>query len=289
MSSRAEPSSSAPEASAMTDSPNPAIAKAAATSPAWFQPRRTVRAPKASEFVARDLAAFIIERQLPDGTRLPIEREMLETLKVGRNTLREALRLLETRGVITVRPGRTGGPVVRRPRTHDLSEALVLLLAFESASLSDVLHARQAVEPMVARLAAKRITAEQLAAMRDTIDVMTHKAGDQVVFLEQNMLFHSLIAEASGNVVLRIVNETLKSISDGAAFGVQYSALRHRQVASVHTRILLALQKHDGDAAEAEMRAHLSDTGRYWQAKYGTLFNKPVRWHDYHKPEAARQ
>lgn len=271
----------------MADS-NPEIPKADPTAAAWFQPRRTVRAPKASEFVARDLAAFIIERQLPDGARLPIEREMLETLKVGRNTLREALRLLETRGVITIRPGRTGGPVVRRPGAQDLSEALVLLLAFESASLSDVLHARQAVEPMIARLAALRITTDQVDALQATIDVMTKKAGDQLVFLEQNMIFHSLIAEASGNVVLRIVNETLKSINDGAAFGVQYSALRHRQVAAVHARILLGLRNHDGEAAEAEMRAHLSDTGRYWQAKYGPLFNKPVRWHDYRKPEMPK-
>ena len=273
----------------MADSFNPVTPKADLAAAAWFQPRRTERAPKASEIVARDLAAFIIERQLPDGARLPIEREMLETLKVGRNTLREALRLLETRGVIIIRPGRTGGPVVRRPRTHDLSEALVLLLAFESASLSDVLHARQAVEPMIARLAATRITTEQVDALQASIDVMTQKAGDQVLFLEQNMIFHSLIAEASGNVVLRIVNETLRSINDGAAYGVQYSALRHRQVAAVHARILIGLRNQDGDMAEAEMRAHLGDTGRYWQAKYGTLFNKPVRWHEYRKPEESKK
>ena len=63
------------------------------------------------ENLARDLATYIIDRRLPEGTRLPPEREMRESLRVGKGTLREALRLLQTRGVITMRAGRGGGPV----------------------------------------------------------------------------------------------------------------------------------------------------------------------------------
>src|SRR5207248_1815276 len=89
-------------------------------------------------------------------------------LGVGRTTLREALRLLETRGVLTIRAGPKGGPVVRRPSAEDFGDALALILQFEGASLSDVIEARNALEPMLARLAAPRIDADQAVIDRLT-------------------------------------------------------------------------------------------------------------------------
>src|SRR6202044_2703439 len=76
---------------------------------------------KQSELIAQYLASYIVDSDLPPGTTLPPEREMVQSLAIGRTTLREALRLLETRGVITIRSGRHGGPVVRRPDPRDLS------------------------------------------------------------------------------------------------------------------------------------------------------------------------
>src|SRR5262245_31222726 len=83
---------------------------------------------KTSERVARELATYIIDARLPEGAVLPVEREMLETLSISRATLREALRLLESWGLVEVRPGPKGGPVVRKPRVGELSRALTLLL-----------------------------------------------------------------------------------------------------------------------------------------------------------------
>src|SRR5207248_107530 len=85
--------------------------------------RPVVRSPKTSEVIARDLAARIAEGGLAPGSRLPVERVMLESLGVGRTTLREALRLLETRGVLTIRAGPKGGPVVRRPSAEAFGDA----------------------------------------------------------------------------------------------------------------------------------------------------------------------
>jgi len=87
------------------------------------------RQPKTSERIARDIASHIVDNKLAPGTMLPTEREMIESMGVGRTTLREALRLLETRGVLTIKSGPRGGPVVRRPRPSDLSEALTCIRA----------------------------------------------------------------------------------------------------------------------------------------------------------------
>jgi len=239
---------------------------------------RRRRNPKTSELLARELADEIINRQLPAGARLLTEREMVELYGVGRTTLREALRLLETRGVLTIRAGPHGGPVVRRPEPSDLSEALTLILQFENASLLDVLQARRALEPMVAKLAASRIDASQIEQLEQTIEGMLGAPEDQDVFAAENERFHSLIATAAGSVVLRVFSETLKSIADGRTAGVDYASDRRLAVSRAHKRVLDALRTHDPEAAETEMREHLEEAGRYWGRHYPELVSQPVRW-----------
>lgn len=235
------------------------------------------RSPKTSEIIARDIASYIVERQLPEGTRLPTEGEMLKILNVGRTTLREALRLLETRGLIVIRSGRNGGPAVRHPRPDDLSEALTLIMQFDGTSLRDILDARQAIECTVARLAATNASSEGIAILRGTIERMLAAPDDQSLFSSENQKFHTGIAEIAENSVLRTFTYTLKSIADGQIVGVQYPPRRVRAVAEAHSRIVTAIESGDSDAAEEAMRAHLSEAGRYWKSNYGHLFRAPVR------------
>lgn len=233
---------------------------------------------KTSEVVARHLADQIIDQQLPPGTRLPAEKDMIEAFDVGRSTLREALRLLETRGVLTIKRGPGGGPVVRRPRPEDLGDALSLILQFEGASLQEVIDARQALEPTIARLAAARITDAEIESLQATIDAMRAEAGDHAAFLEQNWIFHSTISEAAHSIPLRAFVDSLKSIWDGAFVGVRYSARRHHGVADAHQKIVDVLRERDPDAATAAMNDHLSEASRYWSKKYAGLMEQKARW-----------
>src|ERR1700755_619918 len=77
---------------------------------------------KRSEGIAHDIAEYIVDSNLPPGSMLPREKDMIETLGVGRTTLSEPLRILETRGVLTIRSGPGGGPIVRHPQPSDLTE-----------------------------------------------------------------------------------------------------------------------------------------------------------------------
>lgn len=236
------------------------------------------RSPKISERVARRLADYIIENNLPAGTRLPNERELVETFGIGRTTLREALRLLETRGAITIRSGPRGGPVVRRPKPEDLGESLTLILQFSGASLNDIFEAREALEPMMARLAAERISDEELAVLDDSVAAMRANLGNHDLFLRENQRFHATVAEATGSAVLRTFNDTLKSIADGASMGVQYDARRHAAVADAHERVVAALRTHDGPAAEQAMLRHVGEAGAYWRKHYPAVASGSVRW-----------
>lgn len=233
---------------------------------------------KTSERIARDIANYIIDADLPEGARLPREKEMLEMMGVGRMTLREALRLLETQGVIDIRSGAQGGPVVRRPQAEDLAGNLTLVLQFHHASLADVMLARQALEPLIARLAAEHATGEQLGQLQDTIDLMRRHADSQDVFLRENERFHQLVAEASGSVSLRVFSATLKSIASGAEFGIEYQPEHREAVAKAHSRILSALRNGRAVAAERAMQDHLGEAAAYWQRRYPELWTRPVRW-----------
>lgn len=239
------------------------------------------RPMKQSEIVARAISKQIVSERLPEGTRLPTEREMLETYQVGRSTLREALRLLESRGVLTVRPGRDGGPVVRRPRPSDLGESLTLLLQSENVPFSEVFAARQALEPRMARMAAENMDDETLVAMAASIDRMATDIDDRQLFREENLRFHELIASAAHSPVLELIVATLESVADGAAFGTVAGEFTHghRSLAlEAHRTLLKAFKARDPEAAEEAMRVHLEEGHNSWMAAYRNLLEQPVQW-----------
>ncbi|MFI5436261.1 FadR/GntR family transcriptional regulator [Rhodococcus baikonurensis] len=239
---------------------------------------KSSRSMKTSERVARELVNHIVDNDLAEGTKLPNEKQLVEVFEVGRTTLREALRLLETRGVITVRPGPGGGPIVRRPRGDDLREGLTLILQFGGGSLKDVLDARTALEPMMARLAADRITDEQLDELSASAERMREGSADHDVFLAENQYFHAKIAEFTGSAVLRVFNDTLKSIADGVVVGVAYTARRRLAVAAAHEKVVDALRTRDPEVAAEAMHAHVCEAGEFWNRKYPELISRPVRW-----------
>jgi DNA-binding FadR family transcriptional regulator len=240
------------------------------------------RTPKQSELIARDLVSYIVDSDLPPGTPLPPEREMVQALNVGRTTLREALRLLETRGVLTIRSGPRGGPIVRRPDPRDLSEALSLILQFDKADLTVVMEARCTLEPAAARMAAIRITPDELEALHEKNRSIIEHAHDFETFFKLNREFHRLIAQASGNVVVQMFIESIMSIADirgpSVARGKRETDAIIEKRARAHDEVLEALAKHDPSAAEAAMAEHLEDSYRFWSHEYKHLLSQPVLW-----------
>lgn len=233
---------------------------------------------KTSERVARQLVSYIIDEEIPEGTTLPPERLMLKSLNVGRTTLREALRLLETRGVITMRSGPGGGPIVRKPRPQDLSEALTLTLQYETASFLDVMDARLWLEPTLARLAASNVTEEALDSLRAANAEIASADANLDAFSGGNQAFHSIIAALCGNVVLEIFAATLMAIGDGRMVGISYGKKHTQAIAKAHEVIIDALAAGDPDAAQASMEVHLQEANTYWRTRYSDLLARPIRW-----------
>jgi DNA-binding FadR family transcriptional regulator len=204
---------------------------------------------------------------------------MLATYQVGRGTLREALRLLESRGVITIRSGRDGGPFVRRPRPSDLGEALTLLLQFEAVPMTEVFGARQALEPLMARLAAQNMTDEVVAALEASITRMAANLDSSEIFREENLRFHGLVASTASSPVLKLFSGALESVADGLAFGVvagEFTPEQRELSVKAHRRLVRAFRARSGDAAEKAMQVHLEQARESWLSAYQGLARRPV-------------
>lgn len=224
------------------------------------------RSPKASERLARHLASSIVDGEIEEGARLPHEGEMLAQLQVGRATLREALRLLEVWGLVVIRTGPGGGPTVRRPSSSEFAEHLALMLQFQQLTLQDVSDARLALEPMMARLAAQRITPELIADLRDSIEIMERSYDNPAEFWAQNARFHSGVAEAGESRVISMIIEALKFIADGASSGVNYERPELEEVVHAHSKVVDLLEAGDSEGAAEAMLRHL-DAGRRFISK----------------------
>ncbi len=236
------------------------------------------RTLKTADRVAREIVDLIVEADLPEGARLPNERDMGDAFGISRGTLREALRLLESWGIVTVRAGRDGGPIVRYPRSEALAEGLAAVLRLRRVDVSDLLVARRAIEPELARLAASHVTQAQVDSMSGTVDVMQAATCQLEEYLEANARFHMLVAEAAGSTPLQIFSESLKTIADGSLARLSIDDARRRAVVSAHVRVVTALTARQPDLAAEAMRDHLTDAIGYWQAHHPEEYSSPVNW-----------
>lgn len=235
-------------------------------------------ASKTSVVIAVDLANYIISANLPEGATLPNEKAMADELGVGRASVREALRLLETRGIIRIRSGPGGGPIIRQPQPGDLSSALEFSLQCERATLGEVIHAREDLAPFTARLAATRATAAHVAELRDVIARLRADPNDHPTFAQQGRRFEGLLGAASGSIVVRIMADALNAIIQDTIPPFDYPLQRRRHVTTQLSRVVESVAEGDAEQAEAQMNAYVRNGVRYWRRFFPDLLSRPVRW-----------
>src|ERR1700722_6058921 len=144
------------------------------------------RPQKTAMLVAERIIRDTVRGGLKPGDLLPPERTMLDKYDTGRGTLREALRLLEFQGVITLKPGPGGGPVLLNPNSNHLESTIVLLMELKGAPFRTIAEVRSSLEPLICSMAATRIEDEKLLELKQTISQMTENISDEYLFLEAN-------------------------------------------------------------------------------------------------------
>lgn len=238
----------------------------------------SLRPQKTALIVAKRVVDEIYREGLSAGDRLPPERVMLEGYGVGRGTLREALRFLELQGVLTLKPGPGGGPVIEKPDATHLANGLLLLLQFSGSPFSTIVEARSDLEPIMARHAASRISPDALIRIGTSVEQMRNNLTDREIFLATNREFHELIAWGSRNAMYGFLIDALVDIVDGTHMGVDYPAQRRKAILHAHERIFSALEAHDGDHSFEAMNEHMREFLRYMQRHYADVLDQIVTW-----------
>ena len=228
---------------------------AAGAQPAW--PRFAVvdRSTLPEEIAAR-LLDLIKAQQLRPGDKLPAERELAAAMHVSRPVLREALRALSIMNVVEIRQG--AGTYITALEPQQLVSHLEFVFSKDPVALSQVIETRRVVEVGNVRLAAARITPDEVAELTDLLKQLRATVDDAERFAELDIAFHDAVCAAAGNFLLaqfmRIIN-TLARVSrekTGSAMATRRRALTD------HEAILYALRTKDPAAAAAAMEAHLT-------------------------------
>jgi GntR family transcriptional regulator, transcriptional repressor for pyruvate dehydrogenase complex len=244
------------------------------------RPARPARARKAAVAIAQSIVDEITDRGHPPGTKLPAEHEMVSRFGVGRATLRESLRFLELNGIIMLKPGPSGGPVVMAPDARNLAGILGLFLQLHPTPFSVVVEAREILEPITARMAAGRVDEETLRVLKSSIEGMVRYIDDEEAFLIENERFHEAVATASGNTLFSLLISSMHLITDGMQIGVTYPLKRRRAVLKAHEAIYAAIAAGDPDTAEESMRRHMAEFRRYVERNFAPVYEKRLRWSD---------
>ena len=248
------------------------------TSPRAAQPPRR-RATKVATSVAREILHDIVDRGLAPGARLPSETEMAESLGVARASLREGLRILEVHGLITIKPGPGGGPIVAPISSDDLGQTLTFFLHASGTTFREVMGARLILEPMMARLAAERGDPTVRAALQEGID----RAGgvldeDDHRYLDIATSFHEIVSGASGNSVLDLLTRSLKDIYAARVRSVVYEPGERVRILHAHKAVAEAIIGGDGDRAEDLMRDHMQEFVDRFEERFGGFMDEKIDW-----------
>ena len=224
--------------------------------------------------VADELRERILSSDLPDGSLLPKQEDLLEEFRVSMPSIREALRILETEGLITVLRGNTGGAAIRLPQVSKVAYMLALVLQSRAVGVGDVADALRDLEALCAARAAERddrartvvpVLAARIAASEAAID-------DADEYVHQARLFHEELVAGCGNETFMLMVGALESLWSSHVDRLARRTARLGEFAEVavrkkmlddHVRLVNAIRRGDARKAEQLMRAHYAQPERH--------------------------
>jgi GntR family transcriptional regulator, transcriptional repressor for pyruvate dehydrogenase complex len=226
-----------------------------------FRPAQPRRAFDEITSQVRDL---VRRGELTAGDRLPSERALAEQFLVSRNTVREAMRMLEVAGLVELRRGATGGAFIAQANPNRVAVNISDMIGLSVFSFTDLAEARLGVESVIVRLACERRDDDDLAAMTHNIELVAEltKEGKLQERGALNVEFDNLLAAAAKNPVLNAFMRSISAVSREvmSTLGVTKGDVVLRS----HRLILKHVRARDADAAVAELQRHINRVHKHW-------------------------
>jgi len=225
--------------------------------PAWT--RRPVGLSRA---VTAELVERIVSGHYPVGTTLPTEPALCDTFSVSRTVIREAVKMLQEKGLVRVRQG--SGTLITDPDSWNLLDEQVLAASItsgrKSGILDDLVITRRLLEADMAHLAATTISGDDLERLRELVERMDTLVDDWPSYIPYDKEFHDVIMLASGN---RLARGVVRSLESQAAHAARYVGSPRRgdvvESNAGHREILDSLAAGDAPGAAAAMNRHITE------------------------------
>lgn len=233
---------------------------------------RTAKPTKVFQEVVNQIEEAILTGRIETGQTLPSERELKAMFQISRGTLREALRVLEQKGLIEIRLGVGGGSVVRSVDAGRVTESLGLLIRSQKVSLSHLAEFREALEGSIAAQAAERRSATDIRKLKDLLAVaggcMQAASRRRDEFLEMDRQIHTIIAVATRNPIYQSV---LASIHDNIhRYYERFLSMDEREIRENYQDLcdlVAAIEKGDHRDARRLAREHVRRFNGYMQRR----------------------
>jgi len=237
---------------------------------------RTVRIPKSGEVVADQIRTAIIRGELKDGDNLPAEADLIEAFEVSRPTIREAVRILESEGLITVSRGSRGGARVNAPTFEMVGRAAGVALQSMGATVGDLYEMRTIIEPAAARMAAERNGKAAAAVLRAHLEKELALVDDRLAATQAIAEFHRIMIEQCQNITLTMIAHALQGLVERHLHlahrreppqDLEMLEQRMRFGLRSHAKLIELIEAGDGEGAESHWRNHMRAAGVYWLAE----------------------
>jgi GntR family transcriptional repressor for pyruvate dehydrogenase complex len=235
---------------------------------------RQMRQPRLAEIIAASLRDDILTGKLKEGDSLPRQEDLFTQFRVSLPAVREAMRILETEGLVEVRRGNVGGAVVHLPTAERTAQMIAMVLQTRAATPGDVSGALSYIEPICARLCAAREdrATEVTPALRAAIEAQRAEFADASRYNANARRFHETVVARCGNETMILVIGALEAIWSAHESAVWEEAVAgppeampadiRRAALRDHEKLLAAIEDGNQDRAASIAAAHLSATRR---------------------------
>ena len=214
-----------------------------------------IKSTRIYEEIVRQVKAMITDGKLKGGDRLPPERDLAEKFVVSRTSVREALRALESLGLVEIRPGE--GTFVREVSIDALIEPLARLMVSQREAIGELFEARRLLEPSLAALAAARATPEEIQEMERILEEQAKEVAGGRTGLPQDAQFHAAIGAAAHNrAITRIAHAIMDLLTQSREDSLNMPG-RPTRSHEDHRRVLAAIARRDADGAREAMLEHI--------------------------------
>jgi GntR family transcriptional repressor for pyruvate dehydrogenase complex len=217
---------------------------------------KIVRSSRLYEQIVQQVEESIHKGVMKPGDQLPPERELAQQFGVSRTAVREAVKALHEKGLVEAYPGR--GTFITDGTSYSMRQSLDRMLRVGQAEGSGFLaEVREILEPEIAAMAATRADAEDLASMREQIQLMDTARRDPDEFIEADLDFHLALAEAAANPIILSLIDSIVGLLREQRMGIFQVEGGPERGQYHHKKIMETIEHRDSAGAREAMKAHL--------------------------------